>query len=279
MKFTAFVIVFLLTISALNAELKFESARITVDAKVGEARKSGVFAFVNEGDEPVTITRIKSSCGCTTTALDKMTYAPGESGQIEATLDIGSRKGEQNKYVTIWSKPVGNPDAEESPQRIMLTVNIPETLKLSNSMLVWRNTEPLAEKAITVQNLYPDPIHIKKIEIENEFFETRVETIEEGRQYRIMAKPLTRDFNQTVPIRVVSDFPADAPQTFHAYLRVLRPKRSSASASMTTSSAKPQARQQQARPPAPVEPLWLQTWERANDKADKGDAQRKTEQR
>ena len=44
------------------------------------------FDFVNTGDTPLIIERVHPGCGCTTTTLDKLIYAPGESGTIDATF-------------------------------------------------------------------------------------------------------------------------------------------------------------------------------------------------
>jgi len=40
------------------------------------------FKFRNDGDKPLYIDRVKSSCGCTAALLSAKTLAPGESGEI-----------------------------------------------------------------------------------------------------------------------------------------------------------------------------------------------------
>ena len=59
-------------------------------------KRPETFAFRNIGDDPVTIMRVTSSCGCTTPRLDKRTYAPSESGAITARFEIGQRS------ITRW---------------------------------------------------------------------------------------------------------------------------------------------------------------------------------
>ena len=49
------------------------------------------YAFTNASDHAVTISEIKTSCGCTTAELEKRTYKTGESGTIDVIFDIGSR--------------------------------------------------------------------------------------------------------------------------------------------------------------------------------------------
>lgn len=45
------------------------------------------FVFTNISDEPVIISKVKSSCGCTVTAYDKKPILPGESSTIMASYN------------------------------------------------------------------------------------------------------------------------------------------------------------------------------------------------
>lgn len=45
------------------------------------------FVFTNTSKEPVIISKVKSSCGCTVTGYDKSPVMPGESSSITATYN------------------------------------------------------------------------------------------------------------------------------------------------------------------------------------------------
>lgn len=45
------------------------------------------FVFTNTSKEPVIISKVKSSCGCTVTGYDKSPVMPGESSTITATYN------------------------------------------------------------------------------------------------------------------------------------------------------------------------------------------------
>ena len=45
------------------------------------------FIFTNTSKEPVIISKVKSSCGCTVTGYDKSPVMPGESSTITATYN------------------------------------------------------------------------------------------------------------------------------------------------------------------------------------------------
>lgn len=62
------------------------------------------FVLTNTGDESLTITRVSTSCGCTTTALAKSTLEPGDSVELEAVFDTngyGGRKVTKGIYVYV----------------------------------------------------------------------------------------------------------------------------------------------------------------------------------
>ncbi|MBX7225479.1 MAG: DUF1573 domain-containing protein [Chitinophagales bacterium] len=58
------------------------------------------FVFTNEGTEPLTLTNVKASCGCTTPSWPKEPIAPGETGKITAEYNM-ARSGPFNKSITV----------------------------------------------------------------------------------------------------------------------------------------------------------------------------------
>lgn len=66
------------------------------------------FSFMNVGDEPLVIGELDPSCGCTTLALERREYGPGEVGSIEVVWDtIGW--GRQQKTIEVHSNAAGAP--------------------------------------------------------------------------------------------------------------------------------------------------------------------------
>ncbi|ELR69820.1 hypothetical protein C900_04523 [Fulvivirga imtechensis AK7] len=72
-----------------------------------------VFQFTNKGTEPLIISSVKGSCGCTVTAFTKEPIPPGQTGEIKATYNAKSL-GLFQKGITVIS------NAKESP--VMLYV-------------------------------------------------------------------------------------------------------------------------------------------------------------
>lgn len=58
------------------------------------------FRFVNKGADPLIITSVQASCGCTVTKYSKDAIAPGSEGFVTATYNAAT-KGVFNKTVTV----------------------------------------------------------------------------------------------------------------------------------------------------------------------------------
>ncbi len=69
------------------------------------------FTFTNTGDAVLSITGITKSCGaCTAFQLDKVDYAPGESGTLKVKFYSDTQPGQIVKNLTIHSNDPTNPD-------------------------------------------------------------------------------------------------------------------------------------------------------------------------
>ncbi|NCA83115.1 MAG: DUF1573 domain-containing protein [Opitutae bacterium] len=70
------------------------------------------FTLRNEGDELLHIASVRTSCGCTTSTLEKQDLAPGEETPLIATLSLKGRSGPQIKHLTIGSNDPDHPDVQ-----------------------------------------------------------------------------------------------------------------------------------------------------------------------
>lgn len=63
---------------------------------------SHIFTFKNTGNNPLQITNIKPSCGCTTPNWSKDPVAPGAEGTVELKFNSAHKSGTQIKSVTLY---------------------------------------------------------------------------------------------------------------------------------------------------------------------------------
>jgi hypothetical protein len=74
--------------------------------------------FTNTGDQPVKISNVKASCGCTTPFWTREEVLPGESGKITARYNTRNRPGNFTKTLRITS------NAEEANMVLYIKGNV-----------------------------------------------------------------------------------------------------------------------------------------------------------
>ncbi|HLU51801.1 MAG TPA: DUF1573 domain-containing protein [Flavobacteriaceae bacterium] len=96
-----------LTVQA-QAKISFEED--TID--YGEIKKGDdgvrIFKFTNTGTEPLIITEVKSTCGCTIPKKPTQPIAPGASDIIEVKYDT-KRVGPIRRTITVYSNAENDP--------------------------------------------------------------------------------------------------------------------------------------------------------------------------
>ncbi|MGJ8760245.1 MULTISPECIES: DUF1573 domain-containing protein [unclassified Polaribacter] len=100
--FGTLLVVFFISFSINAQEFKFEKETINYGKIEKGSDKERVFVFSNVGDEPIIISRIQSSCGCTIPKKPEAPIMPGEKGEIKVSYDT-NRIGGFSKSITVFS--------------------------------------------------------------------------------------------------------------------------------------------------------------------------------
>lgn len=89
---------------SVNAQAKIEFKSDTIDYGTVEKGSNGVrvFEFTNTGNEPLIISKVSSSCGCTIPKKPKEPILPGKTGEIEVKYDT-NRVNPIRKTITVIS--------------------------------------------------------------------------------------------------------------------------------------------------------------------------------
>jgi len=69
------------------------------------------FEFTNVGSEPLVLSNVQSSCGCTVPSWPREPILPGKTAVIKVKYNT-DRVGGINKTVTVYSNAVDNPKVE-----------------------------------------------------------------------------------------------------------------------------------------------------------------------
>lgn len=178
----------LLAAQPLLAKLKFDTPVIDANAALDAITLVREYTFTNAGTKPVKITQADAGCTCLAVevAAGKFTYAPGETGTIRATFQIGSFQGTVEKPIYIWLEG----DREEAPSaNVMLRVHIPVIISLEPKTLKWEVDGSAETKIIDVKMDHVKPIRITSVSTSNETFSSKIVTVEEGKHYKIEVTP------------------------------------------------------------------------------------------
>ena len=162
-----------LATSLAAAGLKFDETLIEVDAPIESKTVTRDFKFTNTSDADVVIREADAGCSCLAVKVSggKLAYAPGESGTLRATFELGSFQGTVDKPINIWLKT----DPDEKPSNtVTLRVHIPEIIKLSPRTLKWEvKSEPVMQ-VMEIEMDYEKPIHVESVASSNPDFEVKL---------------------------------------------------------------------------------------------------------
>lgn len=209
------IAVFLSIASAAFGELEWQQKLIDIKAVPADAEASAKFEFRNIGDNPVTITSVKSSCGCTTVGLEKKTYAPGEKGEIMAKFQFGERVGQQEKIIAVSSD-----DAKEPHLMLTFRVLIPELVKIEPAVVTWKVGEEKTPKSAKIHILEEGEVKLQKASSLDAKMQVDLKEIVPGKEYEIKVSPEDTAQPLISAIRLEGKIAEGKPKTFQMHGQV-----------------------------------------------------------
>lgn len=67
-----------------------------------------IFSFQNQGTEPLLLSNVATTCGCTAPSWPREPIPPGETGEIKVVFNSAGKMGRQNKIITVFSNATQN---------------------------------------------------------------------------------------------------------------------------------------------------------------------------
>lgn len=87
---------------AQKGVMKFKEETHNFGKIVKDVPVNHKFVFTNTGTDPIVISKVNASCGCTTPSFSKTPILPGKTGYIEASFNAAAM-GNFNKSITVIS--------------------------------------------------------------------------------------------------------------------------------------------------------------------------------
>jgi len=173
----------MLNFAAAQSALRWDKKVADLQPDPAEKTARADFAFTNVSKQPVTIDSVKPGCGCTTAALEKKTYQPGEKGHITAVFTIGSHKGDQVKGINVTVR------GEREPTVLTMVTHVSEPVKIDPPLVFWRTGDALRAKTITVRLPANMGLRLMKVSSNDPKMTAKLETVKEGTEYKITVTP------------------------------------------------------------------------------------------
>ncbi|MBW0000883.1 MAG: DUF1573 domain-containing protein [Verrucomicrobia bacterium] len=196
-------------------QLKWDQTIQTFAAKPLDRQVIAHYRFTNAGNSVVTIREVRTSCGCTTAALGKRQYSPGESGEIEARFQFAGRIGHQEKWIYITT------DVKSDDLTLLrLAVDIPPAITIDPEFLMWRVGDPPEPKVFRIAVADEFPVAIVSVQSDDPAVKLEVRETRPGKalEVKVTPPPTTRPESATLVIR--TDYPPENPDVHYAFVRV-----------------------------------------------------------
>lgn len=190
---------------AQAAGLEFTEMLKEVSASADAATVTADFNFTNKGDKSVTITKCDPGCTClkAQVAGGKLKYAPGESGVIRTTYEMGTASGTVDKTVALY---IDNDPEDKPSMTLKLRVHIPVLIALEPKSVKWDlGGSKLEPQTIKIRMAEGKSIRVTGIKPSSDAFSYELKMLEEGKKYDVIVTPLSLKVPGISIIRIETD--------------------------------------------------------------------------
>lgn len=208
LKLLKIFIFFVIVASSISADtpqpqpkIVFEKAEHDFGTISNQNKVSTNFLFKNNGDAPLKIAQVKTTCGCTVGRVPNQEFKPGDTGEIEVTFNPHGKTGSQHKQIQVLSNDPQNPNTRLTIKALIRTdwsIN-PAFHRFSydKGQTVILKMRAISEitPAVKIKNIIaPDSIKIQKISLQKE--QQWMEDI------MLEFTPVSENFFQTITIEL-----------------------------------------------------------------------------
>ena len=183
---------------AISAEFTFDKKLKEVTAKPDAKVVYVEFEFENKSDETITIVNFDAPCSCMGARLKRedkknsLVFEPGTKAKLIGVLEFENFKGTIDKVIKVRT----DKDKSKEPSIILTCrVTIPVLIATDKQQLNWEVGDKLEPKEFRIKVAEESETPIKIVRHQHGFgvsdvFDYKLETIKEGREYKVTVTPL-----------------------------------------------------------------------------------------
>lgn len=190
-----------MALAAMNvaAGLKWDAPEQKIPVHPTQVSIETAFSYTNTGDTPVTITEIKSTCGCMVPQLQQATVAPGTRGELTVEVDLRGRSGHFRKAVMVKTD-----DGEETP--LYIEADIPRAYEIAPVMMRWTEGSGREKKA-RLRNLNEQPVRLLSVSSSHQDLPAELKVIRDGYEYEVTVTRRSASEKARAVIRIETEPP------------------------------------------------------------------------
>lgn len=144
-----------------------------------------VFILRNEGDASLEISAVRPTCGCTVAQLSANSVPPGTEITLNARLDLRGRSGTQHKLIRVES----NDPTQPTYTLTMTGTAVTEVAITPSQLFLGRlQAHSLVTGAVEIVSQLDVPLRLTGVETDSGCLAADIETVEEGRRYRLLVR-------------------------------------------------------------------------------------------
>jgi len=167
--------------------------------------------FRNESTRPVTITELKSSCGCTELVLKDRTIPAGAKEVLTAVYKPGDRVGPQQSSITIKTD-----ESDGAATYLALRINITPLLTIQPAMARWDQGGPLVAKTITLKRVGSAPLKVTAVKPVNDSITAELKPGDTADSWLLVLTPRSTTEFATTKIKILTEVHGQ-PVTYTAF--------------------------------------------------------------
>jgi len=171
----------LLPAAANASRLEWNQTEARIELKPDQEEAQTEFVVTNKGDETVRIARVRTSCGCTSSILNKKIINPGESTTITAIFNKGKRQGLNHNKLEVFLDDQTDPVA-----KLHMIVQVPKLVDAQPQIVYWNPSTARSERRVRIKLDKRYLSEITSIEYDRSTLTITAESDPDGRVDRIL---------------------------------------------------------------------------------------------
>ncbi len=135
----------LLPLVANASRLEWDQTEARIEMEPGQEEARATYTVTNKAEETVRIARVKTSCGCTGSLLDRKIIKPGESTTITGIFNKGKRQGLNHNKLEVFLD-----NQPEAVATLHMIVQIPVLIDAQPKIVYWNPTTSKTDRQVRI---------------------------------------------------------------------------------------------------------------------------------